>query len=262
MASNLSSIGFSFASAEEFQDAMIRLAGDADARVSCESGEYVIWRSRTGAQVWFHLPLLGTEDSPRDIVGLTPYYEGLGVLGLEVTERAKRPDDNEFEGVLTAEVNDPDGTNAGYPITFDAIDFAAHASRPLPFKAAARLVCFARDVKAYPDEQSYMQDRTGPLGEIGLAAQAFIPLGQFVDAEACEDKAVPESTALMTGRVREYRILQNEATGRTFHWLLVDSLAASFDVVADPEVIVGEITEGGTVQVSGILIGRLIDQNE
>ena len=47
---------------------------------------------------------------------------------------------------------------------------------------------------------------------------------------------------------------------RTFHWLLVESLAATFDIVADPDVVEGDIVEGGTVEVGCVLIGRLIEQ--
>ncbi len=258
MASNLSSVGFYFSSAEEFQEAMIKLAVDCSERVSCEAGDYSIWRSRTGAEIWFHLPMLGTEDDVRDIAGLTPFYEGLGVVSLEIVERVNRPEDNPFEGAFTAQVKDPDGTNEGYPLTFDAVDFSAHAARELPFTAAARLVCFAREVRAFADEEAYQADRSGPLGEIALSPQAFIPLGQFAEPEDCE-RGGPESTALLTGRVRECRLQTNEVTGRPFHWLLVDSMAASFDVVADPEIIEGEIKEGGTVQVTGIMIGRLVE---
>ena len=122
MASNLSSIGFSFDSAEEFQATMLRLAPDAVERIGCEAGDYSIWRSRTGAEIWFHLPMLGTEDDARDIAGLTPFYEGVGAIDVEVVARVQRPDDNDFEGALTAHVKDPDGGNEGFPITFDAVD--------------------------------------------------------------------------------------------------------------------------------------------
>ena len=86
MSSNLSSIGFSFASAEDFQATMLRLAPDAIERISCAAGDYSIWRSRTGAEIWFHLPMLGTEDDARDIAGLTPFYEGFGAVDIEVVE--------------------------------------------------------------------------------------------------------------------------------------------------------------------------------
>lgn len=260
MASNLSSIGFSFADAEAFQRTMIRLAGDAIERVGCEAGDYSIWRSRTGAEIWFHLPFLGTEDQARDIAGLTPFYEGLSAIDLEIVERVNRPDDNPFEGAFTAQVNDPDGSNDGYPITFDAVDFAVHASRELPFRAQARITGFARQLRAFPDAVAYAADKSGPLGEIALAPQAFIPVGQFSEAGGDGAAEPAASTAIITGRVAEHRRLDNEATGSSFHWLLLESLGATFDIVADLEIVEGEIVDGGTVEVGCVLIGRVLSE--
>lgn len=259
MASNLSSIGFSFESAEEFQKTMIELAAGAIERIGCVAGDYSVWRSRTGAEIWFHLPFLGTEDSARDIAGLTPYYEGLSTVDVEVVERVHRSDDNEFEGALTAQTSDPDGSNDGYPLTFDAVDFAVHGARDLPFRAQARITGFARQVRAFADEAAYAADRSGPLGDIALAPRAFIPVGQFGETSESDAPQAAASTALITGFVSEYRRYVNEVTGREFDWILVESLAATFDVVADPDIVTGEIVEGGTVEVGCVLIGRLVD---
>lgn len=259
MASNLSSIGFSFEGAEDFQKEMIRLAAEAIERIGCEAGDYSVWRSRTGAEIWFHLPFLGTEDTPRDIAGLTPFYEGLSTIDIEVIERVHRPGDNDFEGALTAQTSDPDGGNDGYPVTFDAVDFAVHGARDLPFHAQARITGFARQVRAFANEAAYAADKSGPLGEIGMAPRAFIPVGQFAETSDDDAPEAAASTALFTGRVGEYRRYVNEVTGQAFHWMLVESLAATFDVVADPEVVTGDIVEGGTVEVGCVLIGRLID---
>ncbi len=260
MASNLSSIGFRFDSAEAFQDTMVKLAPRTVERIGCEAGDYSVWRSRSGAEVWFHLPFLGTEDAAQDIAGLSPFYEGSSDVAIEVVARINRPDDNEFEGALTAQVIDPDGTNDGFPITFDAVDFAAHAAVSLPFKARARIVGFARHVRAFADEAAYGADQSGPLGEIGLAPRAFIPVGQFAETADGEDVEAPASTALLTGYISEHRRLVNEVTGEAFHWMLVESLAATFDVVADPEIVTGEIVEGGTVEVGCVLFGRLMEK--
>ena len=255
MASNLSSLGFLFDDAEAFQAKMIELAGKSLERIPCESGDYSVWRSRTGAEIWFHVPMIGTEDDANDIAGLTPFYEGLGAIDVTVQVRHKNHDDNAFEGSLTAEIADIDGM--GYPLTFNAVDFAAHASRDLPFKATARIVCFARELRAFPSVEAFQADKSGALGEIALASQAFIPIGHFTEKEDCGETA-PEATALMTGRVVECRRHTNEATGHDFHWLLIDSLAATFDIVADPDIVTGEIVEDGIVVVSGILFGRLM----
>ncbi len=97
-----------------------------------------------------------------------------------------------------------------------------------------------------------------------LAAQALIPIGLFSDADE-EDVAptmqqsAPEPTAWLTGIVRAHRMLENEATGRMFHWLSVDSLAATYDLVADPDIVTGDIAEGRIVEVMAWMFARVMD---
>lgn len=259
MASNLSSIGFEFSSAEDFQETMLRLAPNCIERVGCEAGDYSIWRSRTGAEIWFHLPMLGTEDDARDIAGLTPYFEGLSEIEIEVVERFQRPEDNPFEGALTAQVRETGSGAQAYPLTFDAVDFSLHAARTLPFTAQARIAGFARHLHAFVDEQAHAAGDGAARSGIALAPQAFIPVGQFAQDAESDAPTEAASTALLTGRVEEHTRHTNEVTGRAFHWLLVESLAATFDILADPAVVVGDIVVGGTVEIGCVLIGRLID---
>lgn len=260
MASNLSCIGFTFANAEEFQRAMLDLAPRCIERVGCTAGDYSIWRSRTGAELWFHLATFGSEDDERDIAGLTPFYEGFSEVTLEVTARVARPDDNPFEGAFHAWVLDETGAQA-YPLTFDAVDFAANEHLKTPFRASARITGFARELRAFADEAAYSRTSANDTQRIPLAARAFVPIGQFAEIDESDDETPPSSTALLTGRVREHTIHTNEASGREFHWLLVDSFEATFDIVADPEIVSGEIAVGGTVEIACVLIGRLLDSD-
>lgn len=263
MASNLSSIGFHFTDAKAFQHEMIRLAAAAVERLECETGTYAIWRSRTGAELWFHLPLFGDEDQPEDIEGLTPWFEGEGETRLEIRRRIHRPDDNAFEGAFEAWVggeSSGEADAAGHPVLFDAIDFAAHAGRALPFRCSARITGFARSLKAFADEEAFQAAQRSGAGKGGaaLAARAFIPIGMFA-ASAGDRDAVPTSDALLSGTVLDHRRLVNEASGSAFHALRIRSLACDIDIVADPEIAEGEIRIGGTVEVTCPLFGRLLD---
>ncbi len=258
MASNLSSIGFVFGDAEDFHARMLVLAEETRERLRCDAGEYAIWRSRTGAEVWFHLSADKEADGPATIVGLAPFFEGQSSVPVLVTQVHKRPDDTPLEGLLHGWVA-PDGSGAGaYPLAFDAIDFAAHAGRPLPAVWNCRVTGFCRNLNVHADPST--------LPEIGegqrIAAQALIPIGLFNDAD--EDAAptaasAPEPTAWLTGIVRAHRLLENEATGRSFHWLSVESLAATYDLVADPDIVTGVITEGRIVEVMAWMFARVMD---
>ena len=236
MANTLASIGFDFTDPAQFQERMLELAAGAIERLSCPPGDYAIWRSRTGAEIWFHLGVFGTEDDARDIHGLTPFFEGASDVAVEITERVQRPDDNPFEGQLVARLclarrraDQPDAPVAGTPadtrFTFDAIDFAAHADRPLPFVCQARLVALASSI------------RTITVGE---------PAGVF-------------STTRLSGETLEIRRLQNEASGGRFVALVLDCAGTTIDVVAEAGLVPGDLEPGAAIEVDGRLFGRLMD---
>lgn len=270
MASNLSSIGFTFADEATFREAIVALADMSVRRLRCRHGEYGIWQSPTGAEIWFHLEP-GSVEAERNLVGLTPYFEGESDVSLRLTSIVRRPDDNAFEGAFHAEVLAGDDAEAmAYPLVFDAADFAAFEDLDLPKRVRGRLVGFARELDAYPDEQAFS---AATEKEFSLAAKSFIPLGLFLtagkngearppEAEQAADEPeaelpAPSSNALLCGKVIEHEVLR-EPEGGEFHWLLVESLTATYDIVADPEVVSGDIVRGGYVKVGASLVGRLL----
>lgn len=260
MASNLSTIGFEFEKEEDFGETMSRLAANAVQRLSSPDGEYAIWRSASGAEIWFHMAPENGNGAPREILGLTPFFEGASDVRLKVTKAVRRPNDNALEGAFYGWVGPDDETGEGtYPIVFDAVDFAAHVPRGLPAVWRSRLVGFARELAAYPSQEAFQaaQQANAPI-----AAQAFIPMGLFanaVEGAAPEAAEIPSSSALFTGQVKDYRVFTNEETGRPFHWMLIDTLDATFDLLADPDVIRGEIVIGGTVDTACWFFGRILD---
>ena len=90
VASTLSSIGFVFEDGADFSAAMIRLAGEARERLAVAGGEYAVWRSRTGAEIWFQFAP-GVDGADDEIIGLTPFYEGLSEIPVKVTAIVRRP---------------------------------------------------------------------------------------------------------------------------------------------------------------------------
>jgi hypothetical protein len=257
MASNMSTIGFAFASDDAFRDVMIELVTEAREYHACPPGEYAIWRSRTGAEIWFHIE--GTDAAgvnERAIAGLTPFYESGRATQLVLTAIVERPGDNAFEGAFQAQVGGT-GDGAGVPLVFDAVNFAAVSGSKLPARVKVRLSGFARELKAYPDEAAYDAAQTR---EPSFAAQSFVPIGMFARAgDEGEPGRPPSSHAALTGRVVEARRLENEATGRTFQWLAVETLGMTIDVVADPSVVAGDVIDGGTIEAAVLLFGRVMD---
>lgn len=257
MASNLSTIGFHFANEEQFRDAMMACAADAGDVLDCPSGHYGIWTSPSGAQVWFHLKR--TPAGEVEIFGLTPFFDGKSDVTLTIRRAIQRPGDNPFEGSLESVIETQPGD--AYPISFDAVDFALSGVEELPAKRRVRLSAFARDIAGYKDEASYYAAaEQGPPPV--FAAQCFVPLGMFASEQNEEDGAsaapVQPALAYFTGRIVEHSRLVNEKTGHAFEWLMVETLGATLDVLADPQVIDGELCEGGTVAVNALLFGRIL----
>ena len=111
-----------------------------------------------------------------------------------------------------------------------------------------------------------MHEDAGTLPDLGggqrLAAQALIPIGLFNDPDEEDggaEQKQPEPVVWMTGVVRAHRQLNNEVTGRPFHWLRVESLAATYDLVADPDIVTGEISEGKIIEAMTWMFARVID---
>lgn len=260
MASNLSTIGFEFEREEDFGTTMSRLAASAVQRLSSPQGDYAIWRSNSGAEIWFHLAPETGNGAQREILGLTPFFEGTSEVRLKVTKSVRRPNDNAMEGAFYGWVGPDQETGEGtYPLVFDAVDFAAHAPRELPAVWRSRLVGFARELAAYPSREAF---QAAQQAQAPLDAQAFIPMGLFanaVEGAAAEVAEIPSSSALFTGQVTDHRVYTNEETGRAFHWMLIDTLDATYDLLADPDVVRGEIVVGGTVDTACWFFGRILD---
>lgn len=255
--SNLSSIGFEFADDAAFAAAMQRLAGETFERLGCDPGDYGIWRSRTSAEIWFHI--VGDRDasgvlSDREVVGLSPFFEGVSDVSVEIVETVIRPGDSDFEGAFLAWVNPDETTGLGaHQIVFDAVDFAAHCDRPMPFVAQAKLTGFAREIRLLEGAEA---KAAGAMS----SARGFMPLGLFGDRDPHADGPMqaPSSHALLTGTIREASKLVNEETGGTFHWLLVETSDAVFDIVADPLIVPAGMVPGAMVEVGCWFFGRIL----
>jgi len=260
MASNLSTIGFVFPDEEAFRTAMAACAADASKGLACEGGEYGIWHSPTGAEIWFHIGEI--EGGAVEIFGLSPFFEGKSDVRVRVSRLIRRNSDNLFEGAVHAWVNPADTDGGTYPIVFDAVDFAARAACELPAVRRVRLAAFARQMRAFPDEAAFL-DALSASGGVRLASRAFIPTGLFQPPAGPEGgesvAAAPQSTALLTGQVVDHAPLKNERTGREFCWLTVETLDAVLDVVADPEIVSGDIVTGGTIEATALMFGRFLD---
>jgi hypothetical protein len=261
VASNLTTIGLVADTEDSFDELMQHLAGSARERLASDPGDYSIWRSRTGAEVWFHVT--GTREpdghlQDHEIIGFTPFFEGMSDVDIEIDAGFQRPGENPFEGAFKAWVApDPANGRGVHPIVFDCIDFAVHRNRELPIRCHAKLTAFARQITAYADENDYYDCQPDGRKQAGRTFVALGLPGSHNDVQSTD--GAPASDALLVGSVVEHRLLTDPDGGTAFHWLLVDSVGATFDVVADPSVITGTIVDGSTVEIRCAMLGRLID---
>jgi hypothetical protein len=274
VASNLTSIGLVCDTEASFDQLMQHLVSSAQERLASDPGDYSIWRAHTGAEVWFHITGTRAPDGQlhdHEIIGFTPFFEGMSDVDIEIDAGFQRPGENPFEGGFKAWVApDPSNGRGVHPIVFDCIDFAAHRNRELPIRCHAKLTAFARQITVH-DEDDTQQRTDEPTPTANPLLRSFVPIGMrrqqahpsssaiAVSASDQGQHGLPSSDAVIVGSVIEHRLLADPGGGTPFHWLLVDSLAASFDVVADPSVITGTITEGCMVEVRCTVFGRLID---
>ena len=261
MSSNLSTIGFAFADEESFQESMIACARSAGTGLACAAGAYRIWRSRAGAELWFHTG--PASDGETEILGLSPFFEGHSEVLLNITKAIKRPGDNVFEGAFYGWVSPDDKGQGSYPMVFDAVDFAARQDTVWPTIKRVRLSGFARELKCFASDEAYLSD-SEVRPEPRFSATAFIPIGLFAAAEADrashgKNQPAPSSNALVTGRIAEHRLFTNEVSNCDFHWFLIESLEATFDVIADPQIVKGDIVPGGTIETTCTMFGRFLD---
>ncbi len=262
MASNLSTIGFDDSQPEELEKQLLALAQSGTARVATPVGDYAIWRSRTGVEVWFHLAPLESDDQSveREIVGLTPFFEGTSDVPLNVISSVKRSEDSMMDGAFHAWVAPDEDGEGAYPVVFDAVDFAALSHRTLPERWRARICGFARELSVYADEEAF---NASQIADQRISSRSFFPVGLFVASagEAEKDlkqKPTPSSNALIVGEVVAVEKLVNEETENSFLWMSVKSSSATYDVVVSPELIEDDVEVGSIVSAGCWLFGRAL----
>jgi hypothetical protein len=255
---------------------MADLASKTMARLASAPGDYAIWRSKTGAEIWFHVSgARGFYGRLEDglVLAMTPFYEGDGSIDITVTDFIKRPGDNAFEGAFVAEAMAP-AANGSEPfsIVFDAIDYAVHELRTLPMPGKARLVGFCRSLQCFETPAAFAIHRA--VEERKADDWHFYAAGLY-NAKAAADNdnsatpgaavpgtarsAVPTSHALVTGRVIAHRFFTNEIAGGSFYWLWIEGRGGTFDLLADPDVVVGDVRDGALIEALCSFNGRMLE---
>ncbi len=249
MPNHFSTIGMLVDSEEQMSE-LAQKASENSAEISCRDGHYLKWSSDDGAELWLQI------DKNNNLVGLTPSFSGESVMRVGITNHVQRPDDTAFEGAIHGWANPPeeDLELGEYPFVFDLVDKAIYGELDFPFYSEVILSAFAHEISVYATEDEYDSQQTE---EPKFASESFIPSGLFNSND--EEESYSEPFAIFTGKVVDYKKLNNPLTGGEYHWALVKTLGGTIDVVCDPVLVKGAIVKHGIISGSFWLNGKIKD---
>lgn len=200
--------------------------------IETEAGTYYRWTSDSGAELWIQADLDG------ELVGAHPHFTSDARARIRLDERVEREGDSILDGAYSGWMHDE-----AYPLIFDCANFH-QKPLALPANASVQIAAFAHQLWTFESPEHFMKSQTR---EVKFASQSFMPASVLDDSDDVAE-------AFFAGHVTAAAAKTNAITGLTFHWMRVDTLAVTFDVVADPEVaplpVVGGVVQG-TFWLSG-----------
>jgi len=247
MASNLGSVGLGIETEEDYRELVDGALARVSEEIACPPGLYAVTCYDHGGELWVHL---ATGDDGFVIDGVTPFHRTENVIPLRIDELGQHDDDNPFEGRCYAWVGNED-----HPFSCELVDYAVHAATETPLQARLAVIGLAHSVTGFEDEAAFTAAQDG---EMTFAPNFFIPTGLFAPEDDEAPTGSDRSMVWFAGTVRKIA----EHRGRTaYRQISVESLAATYDVFAEADIVTGPVVVGGIVEVSCRLFGRLLDSD-
>lgn len=248
--SNLSNIGFSVSTQEEFYNLLTK-ARKAASQKKTNEGVYAVYTDNSGAELYIQF------NAQNKFIGANPHFNGKSKRTVCLTNTVDRPE-SALDGAFycwaaPSKVNNPE--SGIYPFVFDSPDFKTIGIIEFPSDFEIQLAAFAHELHVFDNEKEYENSQTT---EMKFATQSFIPSGLFSPGEE-KDPDPPQARGIFSGTIMEYERRRNHLTGEAFYWLLVDTLGGEADVVADLRFFEKEPQVGGVVKGHFWLSGRLIN---
>lgn len=239
MPTHMSTLGFQAATREDFASLARKALEGGQTIALVDGASYHVWSPGKGIQLWVQVDPAGS------LIGLNPHFNGPARMQVGLTQRIARSQDTALDGAFYgwagSSVGEPEGGD--YPFVFDAPDFRTHDTLPLPAVVSVQLAAFAHRLTAYADAEALHASGSR------MAEVSCIPTGTFSNP--------PKSEMQFHGYVVKMARLTNPYTSLHFYWTLVRTLGGEVDVVADPQVVEGEIVEQGVVGVSAWISGLI-----
>lgn len=246
MANHFSTIGLIIQDRDDFIEHVKAVCQNGEL-IHTDQGIYIKWEIGEGAQLW------AQSNKNKSILGMNPHFSGSGRMKVRIEKRIKRDNHTLLDGTFYGWAGITDDNEEEYPLVFDVPDMDRYSSIEADEVVTVQLAAFAHELVIYDNEEEFkeLQDF-----EPKLAAESFIPTGLFnSDKQETAD-------AIIIGHVLETKKIINSYTGLTFYWARIKTLGGEMDVVADPEVLIGNLTVGSVLSGTFWLSGRIVSDEE
>jgi hypothetical protein len=266
MSTRLHALGFASEWTPELLCLIEGLAQSKTKLVGAARGNYRVWRSQQGAELWFHYPRRAAAPARSGAgstaatagerpVAVTPFHRGLSKCPIKIGRYLSADRVNPLEGSCMAWLPAQAGGGPEQVVVVELAPYGLHVLRSPPYTTTAQIVCFAHAVWAFPDVASYSRQTPGNrrihAGSIAPVTQADVPEVKLSYQQS------PITLGLATGIVRRAIRHTNPETRAPYYWLLLETKRGAIDVLANPDAVEGDISEGHVAQVCGSLLARL-----
>lgn len=270
MSTRLHALGFASEWTAEMLSLIETLAATKSKLVGASKGNYRLWRSPQGAELWFHYPArqaatrsaraeqaeLPLSERP---VAVTPFHRGLSSCPIRIGRHLSLDRVNALEGSCMAWLPALPGGGREQVIVLELAPYGLQPLRTPPYETTAQIVCFAHAVWAHQDVAAYVRDtpdnRRVREGSIRPVSETDVPEVKLSYRQS------PITLGLATGIVRRAIRHINPATRAPYYWMLLETKRGTIDVIANPVQVAGDISEGNIVQVCGSFVARLAGTN-
>lgn len=236
---------------DDIHDLVEQLVDDAQHRVAAEGGDYRIWRSATGAEVWLYVEGSRRADGGLDaarIIGLQAFFDPQTRRQIRLDRLLRRPGEPRFVGTAIGRLAG-DGAGSATPLVFDAVDFDAPRDCHVGSTCSVQLVAFGRSLMAFADEAAF---RKAGSETAGLSPSSLVATGLKAAPIA------PSSHALVTGQVVRHARHHNELSDLPFDHITVACPDGPIDIVIDSTLVPAAARPGAIVSAMCWMVGRFL----
>jgi hypothetical protein len=241
-------------------DFVVRVATSSSKIIASRAGDYRVWRSPAGAEVWLHYPGCDTAKSFKpidDLKGLSVLHRGASDVRMQILRSVAVSPANPLDGVCEVVLEARSGRGRPMPFSCEHVGFAVDALKGAA-RARVQISGCAHRIWSYPNELAYLAGAPSRR-LVGRGSMMEVLPGEVPDIDLIY-RTKPRALWLVTGMVRRSIRLTNPVTGSAYAWLLVETDRGDIDIIANPSVIEGDVSIGHTLLAVASMAGRVLER--